>query len=536
MSSGAENTGRAPATLTHARRRLTASSARAAAPHTGYGRVRAGYGTAGGGDIHLLDYVRILSQATLDRDHRFLLVFGSVTVYTFTATPIYSARVQILIENENPNVVKFEEVYDQNKATQRLLPDAVPHSAEPPARAHERSRRKSSGNIPLLTGSASDRASLSIRYRGWTRAFVRRAFLSQPRRCRRAGCRGSKRAAQSRVIDSIPGRTHGHARSQQPAGRRELPLATIRSFAAALANALAKQYIEQNLEFKFLATKEATEFLNERGRGTAQGARTRASRRCSKYREKTGAMALEDRQNIVVQRLADLNAAVTRARTDRIEKESVYNQIRAIQNDRDGHRHVPGHSQQRVHSAAQGAAERSAASAGAAGREAWGRHPDMVKVAVGDRDHRNAHQRRSAEGGAGPAQRLPGGADQRAVAAGLARSAAGGSAGAQSRLASSTASLQRDATSNQTMFTGLLERSRETGISGELKTSNIRIVDPAERPGRPSSPNKVTNLSLAALWRGVSGRRRWRSSSSISTTASSSRKRSRHNWACRFSA
>jgi uncharacterized protein involved in exopolysaccharide biosynthesis len=45
-------------------------------------------------------------------------------------------------------------------------------------------------------------------------------------------------------------------------------------------------------------------------------------------------MALEDRQNIVVQRLADLNAAVTKARTDRIEKQSVYDQIRAIQNDR----------------------------------------------------------------------------------------------------------------------------------------------------------------------------------------------------------
>jgi len=45
----------------------------------------------------------------------------------------------------------------------------------------------------------------------------------------------------------------------------------------------------------------------------------------------------------------------------------------------------------------------------------------------------------------------------------------------------------------------LLERSRETGISGELKTSNIRIVDPAETPRRPASPNKVTNLAVALL-------------------------------------
>ena len=35
-----------------------------------------------------------------------------------------------------------------------------------------------------------------------------------------------------------------------------------------------------------------------------------------------------------MQKLADLNAAVTRAKTERIQKEAVYNQIRAIQNDR----------------------------------------------------------------------------------------------------------------------------------------------------------------------------------------------------------
>ena len=53
-------------------------------------------------------------------------------------------------------------------------------------------------------------------------------------------------------------------------------------------------------------------------------------------------MALEDRQNIVVQRLADLNAAVTRARTERIEREAVYNQIRELQSERAAARHLPG--------------------------------------------------------------------------------------------------------------------------------------------------------------------------------------------------
>lgn len=82
---------------------------------SGYGY---GYGnTAGADELHLLDYVRVVHKRRWTALTAFLLVFGSVTVYTFTVTPVYNARVQILIENENPNVVKFEEVYDQNKAT-----------------------------------------------------------------------------------------------------------------------------------------------------------------------------------------------------------------------------------------------------------------------------------------------------------------------------------------------------------------------------------------------------------------------------------
>src|SRR5205814_10131506 len=57
--------------------------------------------------------------------------------------------------------------------------------------------------------------------------------------------------------------------------------------------------------------------------------------------------------------------------------------------------------------------------------------------------------------------------------------------------------LQRDALSNRQIFESLLQRTKETGISGELKTSNIRVIDVAETPRRPASPNIVANLLLA---------------------------------------
>jgi len=59
--------------------------------------------------------------------------------------------------------------------------------------------------------------------------------------------------------------------------------------------------------------------------------------------------------------------------------------------------------------------------------------------------------------------------------------------------------LQRDANTNRQMFDSLLQRAKETGVSAELKSSNIRIVDGAIVPGSPISPNKSRNLMLAIL-------------------------------------
>src|SRR5262249_43691543 len=105
------------------------------------------------------------------------------------------------------------------------------------------------------------------------------------------------------------------------------------ALAADVANALARAYIEQSLEFKFLASKEASDWLARRlaeQRKEVEG----SEHALQKYREQTDAVSLEDKQNIVVQKLADLNGAVTRAKTERIQKEAAYNQIRSIQNDR----------------------------------------------------------------------------------------------------------------------------------------------------------------------------------------------------------
>jgi polysaccharide biosynthesis transport protein len=444
-------------------------------------------------EVHLLDYVRVLHKRRWTAITAFVIVFGSVTIYTFTATPIYSARVQLLIENENPNVVKFEEVYDQNKASNdyyqtqyRILQSRL--------LARRTLDAEKLWQHPLFAGVA-DSSGLALNPMKWVSAsgkFIAGLFRNSVETGEPRGTDES--ATQSRIIDTFLG-----GLGVAPVRNSRLVEVSFRSsepgMSSRVANALAKQYIEQNLEFKFLATKEATDFLNART-AEQRKALEQSEQALQKYRERTGAMALEDRQNIVVQRLSDLNAAVTRARTDRIEKESVYNQIRAIQNDRatlDTFPAILNNSfiQQLKVQITELQRQKSQLS-----EKLGARHPEMIKVdsAIMSTEARiNAEVQKVVQALRNDYQAAQ--ANEKSLQASLDQQRA--EAQELNRAAIQYGVLQRDALSNQTMFSGLLERSRETGISGELKTSNIRIVDRAETPTSPSSPNRRNNLLMA---------------------------------------
>lgn len=459
----------------------------------GYG---AGYGQdVIGDDAHLLNYLRILHKRRWTALTAFLLVFGTVGVYTFTATPQFSARTQILIENENPNVVKFEEVLEQNKTTNDYYQTQY-RILQSRALARRTLDAEKLWEHPLFD-PPKDAQSMSMNPLVWASAaskYVQSWFAGS--RAHSSSNTSEENAAQSRVID-----TFLRGLTVSPVRNSRLVDVSYRSpepeMASRIANALARQYIEQNLEFRFLATREATQFLTER---TAEQRKTleKSEQALQQYREKTGAMALEDRQNIVVQRLADINAAVTRARTERIEKESIYNQIRAIQADRAAIDTFPAILNNTFIQQLKGQLNELQRQQAQLAEKLGARHPEMLKVqsAIDTTETRiNAEVQKVVQ--ALRNDYLAAQSNERSLQSSLDQQRA--EAQDLNRASIQYGVLQRDATSNQSMFTGLLERSRETGISGELKTSNIRIVDPAETPGHPASPNKVTNLSVAVF-------------------------------------
>ncbi len=59
--------------------------------------------------------------------------------------------------------------------------------------------------------------------------------------------------------------------------------------------------------------------------------------------------------------------------------------------------------------------------------------------------------------------------------------------------------LKRDLETNRQLYEGLLQKLKEAGVMTGLRSSNVRIVDPASAPTAPSTPNIPRNLMISLL-------------------------------------
>lgn len=59
--------------------------------------------------------------------------------------------------------------------------------------------------------------------------------------------------------------------------------------------------------------------------------------------------------------------------------------------------------------------------------------------------------------------------------------------------------LKREVDTNKQLYEGLLQRLKEAGVSAGLKASNIRVVDPAVAPTSPVKPRVILNLALGLM-------------------------------------
>lgn len=470
---------------------------RPASPEQG----RGGYGDANllpATEVHLTDYVRVLYKRRRIAITAFLIVFVSVVVYTFTQTPIYAAKAQLMIEPENQNVVSFKEVLEQDKSTTDYYQTQYKILQ---SRGLARQTIEAIGlwNHPEFAGKDAGGVGSGIMSAVGTTPSTS-APGSPARRASGPKMVADETPAQSRVIDSFLRHL-----TISPIRNSRLVDVTFESpdgqLSARVANGLASAYITQNREYKIASSQWAADWLDERMNEQRKEVE-QSEKALQTYKEKTDSLSLEEKQNIVVQKLAELNAAVTKASTERIQKEELYNQIKKIQNDREALDTFPAIATNAFIQQLKGQLadlQRQQASLG----EKYGeKHPKMteVKSAIEQTDAKLKGEigkvvlslKIDYEAASSQEKRLVAALEtQKTEAMAL------GSKGIEYGV------LSRDANINRQMFDNLMQRQKETGVSAKLDTNNIRVVDKAEVPLRPVRPNKTLNLLLAIFGGGL---------------------------------
>ena len=94
----------------------------------------------------------------------------------------------------------------------------------------------------------------------------------------------------------------------------------------ALANAHVQAFMRMSLESRFSLTQEAREFLEQK-KNELQQKLERSEGELNRFRRAHGVLSVGKGENIVVDRLVDLNKQLTAARAQRIEAESLYRTV-----------------------------------------------------------------------------------------------------------------------------------------------------------------------------------------------------------------
>ena len=266
--------------------------------------------------------------------------------------------------------------------------------------------------------------------------------------------------------------------------------------AAQAVNALALAFIEQQLEFRFTTSKEASDWLSEQV-ATQQKKLQGAEKALQSYREKEGLVTVDETQALLDQKLQSLTGALMNARTDRIAKEAVLIRLRALPPRELGS--FPPIAQsplvQSLRARLLDLREEEAKLQDSLGE----RHPDLVKLRT---RIANLEEQISSEVNtiARAVENDYETARQQETALGAELEAAKRAALQANRKGMEFGTLRRGVEQGQKLLRDLETRSQETGLETQVRSTNFRIVENAAVPQAPILPKKVRNYELALLF------------------------------------
>jgi succinoglycan biosynthesis transport protein ExoP len=264
------------------------------------------------------------------------------------------------------------------------------------------------------------------------------------------------------------------------------------NLAAEVANGIASAFIEQNIKARFDTTMAAADWLAKQ-LGDLQIKVETSQAKLVQYQKEHGIVGIDDKQNLTLANLDEVNRELTQAQGDRIQKESLYQMAKQGHADA-----LSAVLQDSVLGSLRQQQDDLHAQYAQLSTQFGPAYPKVVELQNRLQQVNLSYQEQISNGvrklqndyqvSLGRERMLQVALDTQKV-----------DANKLSEDAIQFKVLQQEAESNRQLYDGLLRKLKEASLAAGLNSSNIRVVDSARVPLRPARPNVPRNLEFALL-------------------------------------
>src|SRR5947207_3548077 len=255
---------------------------------------------------------------------------------------------------------------------------------------------------------------------------------------------------------------------------------------ALIANSLVREFLRQNQEYSSSASEDATLFLRKEAEGLKY--KLEASENAlQNYKEQMQSASLEERQNVVVDKLKELSMKVTEANSQRIMHETAFKQVEALGTNASALMVLPAIANDPAIVEIRGNIAKKESEVANLRQRYKAKHPKMIQaeselaewksnlrkaILNVPQTIRNGYESaKAAEQALEKALR-----EQEAAALDLNKQAIRYNV------------LARDIESDRALYQSVLSRIKETSLTRDLKPDRVRVVQVAQVPEAPVRP------------------------------------------------
>ncbi|HEY7284726.1 MAG TPA: polysaccharide biosynthesis tyrosine autokinase [Vicinamibacterales bacterium] len=435
-------------------------------------------------DVHLLDRIAVLYRYRHVAIAVFVLASAAMMIQGYTSLQLFQAQAQIMIEDERatavPGLNGSDTVYYED-------PEPYYNTQYRILKGRDLTRRVIKKldlpSVPEFNGTAEPPTTPTTIVND-----VKQRVLSLVRPGKEPAEQETPRVDETPDESGLVSAFVGRVDVAPIRGSRLVNVSfTARDpkFAALAVNTLVDEYVEQNLQLKVQSSQNMLEWLRKELEKQQRKVQD-SEQALSDYRDKQNALSLDDKQNIVTQRLTQLSDALTRTRTVKAQKEALYKQVREMSASTSPDA-IPAIAQnpsiQALKNKIADLAQQRAQLAEKYG-EKW---PALQAVnanlleARGQLDGETAKALQSIKNDYETAV-----LEERTLAGNL--EAAKADAQDLSRKSVGYNVMEREARSNRQVYESLLARDKELSVASNSRANNVRVIDRAEVPRAPITP------------------------------------------------